>query len=120
MFIITFFFFWVFSSAHYLKDCFRYPAFFESRLGDGLQLSFNFMRSMNENSSNSNSKIQYKVAENVRGKYEDASFANTRIGVSRIYKLIRGNRVSRNKFMSSVIRKFDNPCWSETIVPFLM
>ncbi|XP_021751674.1 sister chromatid cohesion protein SCC2-like isoform X2 [Chenopodium quinoa] len=97
----------------------KYPAFFESRLGDGLQLSFNFIRSMNENSVNSSSKIQFNVAEN-KGKHEDASFANARIGVSRIYKLIRGNRVSRNKFMSSVIRKFDNPSWSETVVPFLM
>ncbi|XP_048494464.1 sister chromatid cohesion protein SCC2 isoform X2 [Beta vulgaris subsp. vulgaris] len=92
----------------------KYPAFFESRLGDGLQLSFNFIRSMSENS-----EIQQKVAENLKGKY-DALFVNTRIGVSRIYKLIRGNRVSRNKFMSSVIRKFDNPCWSESVVPFLM
>lgn len=98
----------------------KYPAFFESRLGDGLQLSFNFIRSMSENSVNSDSNPQYKIAENMKGKYEDSSFANARIGVSRIYKLIRANRVSRNKFMSSVIRKFDNPCWSETVVPFLM
>ncbi|XP_021770923.1 sister chromatid cohesion protein SCC2-like isoform X2 [Chenopodium quinoa] len=97
----------------------KYPAFFESRLGDGLQLSFNFIRSMNENSVNPSSKIHFNVAEN-KGKHEDASFANARIGVSRIYKLIRGNRVSRNKFMSSVIRKFDNPSWSETVVSFLM
>lgn len=89
---------------------FRYPAFFESRLGDGLQLSYRFIRSRGENS----------VDPNVKENYEDASFANARIGVSRIYKLIRGNRVSRNKFMSSVIRKFDNPCGSETIVHFLM
>ncbi|XP_057521747.1 sister chromatid cohesion protein SCC2 isoform X2 [Amaranthus tricolor] len=88
----------------------KYPAFFESRLGDGLQLSFSFIRSRGEIS----------VDPNVKEKYEDASFANARIGVSRIYKLIRGNRVSRNKFMSSVIRKFDNPCGSETIVHFLM
>lgn len=108
------FFICFFSSAYNLLDHFRYPAFFESRLGDGLQLSFNFIRSMSENS-----EIQQKVAENLKGKY-DALFVNTRIGVSRIYKLIRGNRVSRNKFMSSVIRKFDNPCWSESVVPFLM
>ncbi|KNA11489.1 hypothetical protein SOVF_134510 isoform B [Spinacia oleracea] len=98
----------------------KYPAFFESRLGDGLQLSFNFIQSMSENSVNLNSKTEVKVAENLKGKYEDASFANARIGVSRIYKLIRGNRVSRNKFMSSVIRKFDNPCWRGKVVPFLM
>ena len=75
---------------------------------------------MSENCVNLNSKIQHKIPENVKGKNEDPSFANARIGVSRIYKLIRGNRVSRNKFMSSVVRKFDNPCWSETVVPFLM
>lgn len=89
----------------------KYPAFFESRLGDGLQLSFNFIRSMSALSVNSNSKKEV---------FEDASFANARLGVSRIYKLIRGNRVARNKFMSSVIRKFDNPSWSETVIPFLM
>ena len=66
---------------------------------------------MSELSVNSNSK---------KGVFEDASFANARLGVSRIYKLIRGNRVARNKFMSSVIRKFDNPSWSETVIPFLM
>ncbi|KAK9699362.1 hypothetical protein RND81_08G169500 [Saponaria officinalis] len=98
----------------------KYPAFFESRLGDGLQLSFNFIRSMNTNSGNLNPSVQYKVAENLKGKSEDISFVNARLGVSRIYKLIRSNRVSRNKFMSSVIRKFDNPCWSATVVHFLM
>ncbi|XP_074301970.1 sister chromatid cohesion protein SCC2-like isoform X1 [Silene latifolia] len=98
----------------------KYPAFFESRLGDGLQLSFNFIRSMKTNSVNLNSKLQYKVVENMKGKSEDASFVNARLGVSRIYKLIRANRVARNKFMSSVIRKFDNPSWSATVVHFLM
>ncbi|KAL9226081.1 hypothetical protein vseg_001931 [Gypsophila vaccaria] len=98
----------------------KYPAFFESRLGDGLQLSFNFIRSVNTNSGNLNSSVQYKIAENLKGKSEDISFANARLGVSRIYKLIRSNRIARNKFMSSVIRKFDNPCWSATVVHFLM
>lgn len=98
----------------------KYPAFFESRLGDGLQLSFNFIRAMSDNFLNSNSKLQSKGSENVKGRSDDASFANARLGVSRIYKLIRGNRVARNKFMSSVVRKYDNPSWSGTVIPFLM
>ncbi|GMH30203.1 hypothetical protein Nepgr_032046 [Nepenthes gracilis] len=97
----------------------KYPSFFESRLGDGLQLSFIFMQSINAASENLNMKHQHTLLGNVKGKSDDSSFANARLGVSRIYKLIRGNRVARNKFMSSVVRKFDNPRWSDTVIPFL-
>lgn len=99
---------------------YRYPAFFESRLGDGLQLSFMFMRSVFSTSENASRKPQPKATANLKGKSEDGSLSQARLGVSRIYKLIRGNRASRNKFMSSIVRKFDNPCWSDNVVPFLM
>ncbi|KAJ6371248.1 hypothetical protein OIU77_001700 [Salix suchowensis] len=99
----------------------KYPAFFESRLGDGLQLSFIFMKSIvNISPEIPNQKLQSKTAGNFKGKPEGGSLSQARLGVSRIYKLIRGNRVSRNKFMSSIVRKFDNPCRSESVIPFLV
>ncbi|GAB2299288.1 hypothetical protein Dimus_033359 [Dionaea muscipula] len=98
----------------------KYPSFFESRLGDGLQLSFTFMQSMKENSERSNLKIQTMIPGNARGKPDDTSFASSRLGVCRIYKLIRGSRACRNKFLSSVVRKYEPPQWSDTFIPFLM
>ncbi|OWM83476.1 hypothetical protein CDL15_Pgr012957 [Punica granatum] len=52
------------------------------------------------------------------GKSDRAALAQARVGVSRIYMLIRGNQVSRNKFMASIMRKFDNPAWNDSVVPF--
>ncbi|KAJ4826096.1 Sister chromatid cohesion protein 2, partial [Turnera subulata] len=99
----------------------KYPAFFESRLGDGLQLSFVFMQSTcGMNPENLNQKLQSKTTGNLKGKSECGSLNQGRLGVSRIYKLIRGNRNSRNKFMSSIVRKFDNPSWNDSVIPFLM
>ncbi|KAI8534081.1 hypothetical protein RHMOL_Rhmol10G0060800 [Rhododendron molle] len=98
----------------------KYPAFFESRLGDGLQMSFIFIRSMAGSSENPNTRVQLKVPESMKGTFESGSFNYARLGVSRIYKLIRGNRISRNKFMSSVVRKFDTPIWNNSVIPFLM
>lgn len=104
-----------------MEFLFRYPSFFESRLGDGLQMSFIFIQSMSRSyPENSNPKFQSKAPGNLKGKSNSSSFAYARLGVSRIYKLIRGNRVSRNKFMSSVIRKFDTPSCNNLVIPFLM
>jgi cohesin loading factor subunit SCC2 len=84
----------------------KYPSFFESRLGDGLLLSYAF--------------IQSKAVS--RGQKDElsspASFAKP--GISRIYKLIRSSRNSRNKFLSSVIRKFDFGASGVQSVPFLV
>ncbi|XP_031407003.1 sister chromatid cohesion protein SCC2 isoform X3 [Punica granatum] len=98
----------------------KYPAFFESRLGDGLQMSFIFIQVINGASSEDASQSNFKGPGNTRGKSDGAALAQARLGVSRIYKLIRGNRVSRNKFMASIVRKFDNPAWNDSVVPFLM
>ncbi|KAF5189536.1 Sister chromatid cohesion protein scc2 [Thalictrum thalictroides] len=95
----------------------KYPAFFESRLGDGLLLSYNFIQSMNKSLEKS---TQNKSPGNLKGKSDGSSFSHSRLGVSRIYRLIRGNRVSRNKFMSSVVRKFDSPSSNNITIPFLM
>ncbi|XP_065855579.1 sister chromatid cohesion protein SCC2 isoform X2 [Euphorbia lathyris] len=98
----------------------KYPAFFESRLGDGLQLSFIFMKSVcGVSAENLNQKAQSRASGN-KGKPEGGSLTQARLGVSRIYKLIRGNRISRNKFISSIVRKFDNPSWTDSVVAFLM
>ncbi|CAH2072676.1 unnamed protein product [Thlaspi arvense] len=97
----------------------KYPAFFESRLGDGLQMSFNFMQSISQVTSESKQKGSTNMAS---GKIDhtSSSLTQARLGVSRIYKLIRGNRISRNKFMTSIVRKFDNPTWSGSVISFLM
>jgi cohesin loading factor subunit SCC2 len=99
----------------------KYPAFFESRLGDGLQMSFIFMQSISQVTSEPNQSLQQKGSTNMLGKNDHASSTLTqaRLGVSRIYKLIRGNRVSRNKFMTSIVRKFDNPTWNGSVISFL-
>lgn len=107
--------------ASWQKPYFRYPAFFESRLGDGLQMSFVFIQSIGGGSSECrNQKFQSKAAGTMKGKSDGSSLTQARLGVSQIYKLIRGNRNSRNKFMSSIVRKFDNPSCSDLVIPFLM
>ncbi|XP_059644870.1 sister chromatid cohesion protein SCC2 [Cornus florida] len=99
----------------------KYPAFFESRLGDGLQMSFIFIQSTSAIYHEiSNPKVRPKVPSSMKGKSDDVSFSYARLGVSRIYKLIRVNRVARNKFMSSVVRKFDTPSCNGSVIPFLM
>ncbi|XP_010317890.1 sister chromatid cohesion protein SCC2 isoform X2 [Solanum lycopersicum] len=97
----------------------KYPSFFESRLGDGLQMSFMFIQAMNKGDSQS-LKPQSKAPGIISGKSEPGSFTHARLGVSRIYKLIRGNRISRNKFMASVVRKFDTPSLGDLVGPFLI
>ncbi|CAL1392291.1 unnamed protein product [Linum trigynum] len=99
----------------------KYPAFFESRLGDGLQLSYTFMHALSSTSNEKpNQRLPPKSTGNSKGKYETGALTQARLGVSRIYKLIRGNRVSRNKFMSSIVRKFDNPVRSDSVIGFLL
>ncbi|KAI8536970.1 hypothetical protein RHMOL_Rhmol10G0298400 [Rhododendron molle] len=103
------------------QSALKYPAFFESR--DGLQMSYIFIRSMagsSEYSDNPNSKVQLRVPDSMKGMFGSSSFNYARLGVSRIYKLIGGNRVSRNKFMLSVVHKFDAPIWNHAVIPFLM
>ncbi|CAK9324104.1 unnamed protein product [Citrullus colocynthis] len=98
----------------------KYPTFFESRLGDGLQMSFIFIQTISRGSDNANQKIQSKGSSNLKGRSDGSSLTQARLGVSRIYKLIRGNRVSRNNFISSIVRKFDNPRMNDSMIPFLM
>lgn len=82
-------------------------------------MSFMFMQSIYGSPENVNHKTQSKVSVSGKAKLESGSLTQTRLGVSRIYKLIRGNRISRNKFMSSIVRKFDNPRWSRFVIAFL-
>lgn len=100
--------------AHYLLMNMneKYPSFFESRLGDGLQMSYKFVQSI---ASNHNT-----VSGNVKGKSDGNPIAFVRPGISRIYRLIRGNRVSRNKFMHSIVRKFESGGWNYSSVSFLL
>lgn len=84
-------------------------------------MSFLFIQSLGGGSPDSlNQKLQSKVPGNMKGKFDGGSLSQARLGVSRIYKLIRGNRNSRNKFMSSIIRKYDNLSLDNSVIPFLM
>ncbi|KAI3452230.1 hypothetical protein Pfo_008895 [Paulownia fortunei] len=99
----------------------KYPAFCESRLGDGLQLSFMFIHAMSGGPPEiSNLKAHARLFNNMKGKPDVGSSMYARLGVARIYKLIRGNRISRNRFMSSVVHKFEMPTWSDSVIPFLI
>ncbi|PKA59771.1 hypothetical protein AXF42_Ash011895 [Apostasia shenzhenica] len=87
----------------------KYPSFFECRLGDGLLMSYKFIQSIATNAASTNA----------RGKF-DAVIAHIRQGISRIYRLIRGNRISRNKFMHSIVRKFESGSGNCLSVSFLL
>lgn len=95
----------------------RYPSFFESRLGDGLLLSFAFIQSGAAGCVQRASPMK-ATATKPNDPGSPASFAKP--GISRIYKLIRSSRNSRNKFLSSVIRKFDFGASGIQSIPFLM
>lgn len=84
-------------------------------------MSFIFMQSISQVTSEANQSLQQKGSANMYAKNDNTSSTLTqaRLGVSRIYKLIRGNRISRNKFMTSIVRKFDNPTWSGSVISFL-
>ncbi|KAF3779134.1 Nipped-B-like protein b [Nymphaea thermarum] len=96
----------------------KYPAFFENRLGDGLQMSFNFIQSRSESSLDTYNCN--KVHGNTKVKNDNSILSFAKLGISRIYRLIRGNRVSRNKFISSVVRKFDSGTWNNSTTSFLV
>ncbi|KAF6161375.1 hypothetical protein GIB67_009254 [Kingdonia uniflora] len=51
----------------------------------------------------------------MKAKYYGNTFVHARHGVSRIYRLIWRNRVSRNKFLSSVVCKFDSPRFNHSL-----
>lgn len=84
-------------------------------------MSFIFMQSISQVTSEANQSLQQKGSTNMSAKNDNTSSTLTqaRLGVSRIYKLIRGNRISRNKFMTSIVRKFDIPTWSGSVISFL-
>ncbi|KAI5058048.1 hypothetical protein GOP47_0026218 [Adiantum capillus-veneris] len=96
----------------------KYPSFFESRLGDGLQLSFRFIESGAASSVHMCSAV--KSPGFSKSKLEATLALSAKSGISRTYKLIRGSRVSRNKFISSVVRKFDVGTWGPSSLSFLM
>uniref|UniRef100_A0A453BQD5 Sister chromatid cohesion protein n=1 Tax=Aegilops tauschii subsp. strangulata TaxID=200361 RepID=A0A453BQD5_AEGTS len=86
----------------------KYPSFFESRLGDGLQMSFRFFETIVSNHN--------VVATNMKSN----PIAFVKPGISRIYRLIRANRNSRNKFVHSIVRKFISDSRSYPTIGFLV
>ncbi|TVU01909.1 hypothetical protein EJB05_52614, partial [Eragrostis curvula] len=85
----------------------KYPSFFESRLGDGLQMSFRFFET-----TFSNHRMAAPMKSNPT--------AFVKPGISRIYRLIRANRNSRNKFVHSIVRKFESDGRSRCTISFLV
>lgn len=78
----------------------------ETRLGDGLQLSFEFAQ-LGGTAGAAGAPREEGAASVALHWSPDSVTESSKEGVSRIYKLIRTSRQSRNKFLSSVVRKFD-------------
>lgn len=75
----------------------KYPYFFESCLGDGIQLSFIFIQS---GASSFGQELNTgKVSWNIKNKSDGRIYASEKVGIYHIYKLIRGSHISRNKFI---------------------
>ncbi|GJN10527.1 hypothetical protein PR202_ga28626 [Eleusine coracana subsp. coracana] len=72
----------------------KYPSFFESRLGDGLQMSFRFFE---------NTVSNHNMAANMKSN----PIAFVKPGISRIYRLIRANHT---------VLKFLPPCHSHVLM----
>ncbi|XP_074560939.1 sister chromatid cohesion protein SCC2 isoform X1 [Curcuma longa] len=89
----------------------KYPSFFESRLGDGLQMSFKFVQCI----ANTHNLISGE-----KGKFDRNPITYVRPGISRIYRLIRGNRISRNKFIHSIVKKFETGSGNYLPISFLV
>ncbi|KAF8695573.1 hypothetical protein HU200_037422 [Digitaria exilis] len=85
----------------------KYPSFFESRLGDGLQMSFIFFET---------TVSKHKLTANMKSN----PIAFVKPGISRIYRLIRANRNNRNKFVHSIVRKFEPDGRTRSTVNFLV
>lgn len=81
-------------------------------MGDGLQMSFKFVQCIASN-HNLVSGLQ-------KGKSDGNPIAYVRPGISRIYRLIRGNRIARNKFIHSIVRKFESGGGNYLPISFLV
>ncbi|KAF6145572.1 hypothetical protein GIB67_037605 [Kingdonia uniflora] len=66
-----------------------------------------------------NTSLEYsnqgKPSRNMKAKSDGNTFVHARLGVSQIYRLIWENRVSRNKFLSSIVRKFDSQNFNQSL-----
>lgn len=92
----------------------KYPSFFESRIGDGIELSFRFIQ------SGASGTVLGKLSGDVNSNHDLSTGTTAKIGISRVYSLIQRSRVSRNKFLSSFIHKFDSGTLENSSLPFLV
>eukprot|EP00850_Spirogloea_muscicola_P009938 SM000057S18368 [mRNA] locus=s57:218809:228803:+ [translate_table: standard] len=69
----------------------KYPDFFETRLGEGLQLSFAFLEGAGFGVPSS--------GKNMSSEQSEQHLSKALQGMSRVYKLISSSRTSRNKFI---------------------
>lgn len=106
----------------------KHSELLETRLGDGLQLSFDFAQPDRpaDAAACGGAGAPGAAAEPPTALAERGGPANVtesaKAGVSRIYRLIRASRQSRNKFLSSVVRKFDfsGQVITPSLLPFLV
>ncbi|CAI5474211.1 unnamed protein product [Closterium sp. Yama58-4] len=94
--------------------------FIENRFTDGMRLAYGFMRALSAHPTNTQSnpamktptKADSNASRTASGPATHAANAKllglAREGLGRVYKLIRGNRSSRNNIFLSIIRKFDS------------
>ncbi|CAI5971253.1 unnamed protein product [Closterium sp. NIES-64] len=93
--------------------------FIENRFTDGMRLAYGFMRALSGHPTNTQSNPAIKTPTKAdpnspRTTSSPATHAASakllglaREGLGRVYKLIRGNRSSRNNILLSILRKFD-------------
>lgn len=92
----------------------KYPSFFESRIGDGIELSFRFIE------SGAAGSVLGKLSGDVNSNHDLSTATTAKVGISRVYSLLQRSRVSRNKFLSSLIHKFDSGSLENSSLPFLV
>eukprot|EP00271_Cylindrocystis_brebissonii_P008797 TRINITY_DN2329_c0_g1_i10.p1 TRINITY_DN2329_c0_g1~~TRINITY_DN2329_c0_g1_i10.p1 ORF type:complete len:495 (-),score=86.59 TRINITY_DN2329_c0_g1_i10:1202-2686(-) len=81
----------------------RHPGFLETKFGDGLQLSFQFIRSGAFSSASALPGKGVASLDSSLSKFSDASTE----GIANVYKLLKFDKKSRRGFLSSIVRKFD-------------
>eukprot|EP00850_Spirogloea_muscicola_P004012 SM000017S02752 [mRNA] locus=s17:65616:76186:- [translate_table: standard] len=77
----------------------KYSDFFETRLGEGLQLSFAFLEGAGPSWSPMESHGVPSSGNNMSNEQSEQHLSKAVQGMSRVYKLISSSRISRNKLI---------------------
>ena len=86
----------------------RHSQFLENKLGEGLEKSFEFIQSLGTAAMHPSPGKGPSPQKKKGGTGGGSALSETaREGMSHVYRLIRQMRSSRNKFLGSVVRKFE-------------